>query len=385
MAIEGPLRELGIHDVFQLLDLSKKTGVLRISSDLRQNAGTVYFEGGAVVHAEIRSNPHPLGRVLVRAGKVTEADLERARAMQERQSGHRLGEILVSIRAISPRELERQAKRQIEEVIFEIMGWEEGYFSFEEEALTDVPAEAAVRTPIGALLMEGARRIDEWSRIQRRIPNVQMIPVFQPAPAGDDGLIDLLPPEWETLAAIDGEQDIRALAATLGRSEFDVAKTLFGLASTGIITFVEPEVFDKGGSSGDEDVDGLLATARTRIEAGALEEALVAAQFAARLDPHDPLVRATLARVHLAAGRPSEADEELRRAIRLDPECALAHRLLGYTCCALGRFDEAAEAWAYWATVASDDPEEQWRAGRVGRVREAALLLGQAIRGGDDD
>ena len=32
MAIEGPLRELGIHDVFQLLDLSRKTGMLRVTS-----------------------------------------------------------------------------------------------------------------------------------------------------------------------------------------------------------------------------------------------------------------------------------------------------------------------------------------------------------------
>jgi hypothetical protein len=385
MAIEGPLRELGIHDVFQLLDLSKKTGVLKITSDLRQNAGTIYFEGGAVMHAEIRSNPHPLGRVLVRAGKITEADLERARSTQERQSGQRLGEILVGIRALSPRELERQAKRQVEEVVFEIMGWEEGYFSFVEEALRDVEAEAAIRVPIGALLMEGARRIDEWSRIQRRIPNVHMIPVFQPAPAGDDGLIDLLPPEWETLAAIDGDQDIRSLAATLGRSEFEVAKTLFGLASTGIITFLEAPSTERAGASGDEEVDSLLVTAQLRIEAGALEEALVAAQFAARLEPHDPLVRATLARVHLAAGRPGAADAELRRALRLDPECGMAYRLIGYASCALGRFDEAAEAWERWAVVASDDPDEERRAGLVRRAREAALLLARAIRGTDDD
>ena len=33
MAIEGPLRELGIHDVFQLLDLNRKTGVLRVTLD----------------------------------------------------------------------------------------------------------------------------------------------------------------------------------------------------------------------------------------------------------------------------------------------------------------------------------------------------------------
>jgi len=48
MAIEGPLKELGIHDVFQLLDVSRKTGVLRITSKIRHNQGTVYFDGGAV-------------------------------------------------------------------------------------------------------------------------------------------------------------------------------------------------------------------------------------------------------------------------------------------------------------------------------------------------
>src|SRR5918998_2421119 len=100
MAIEGPLRELGIHDVFQLLDLSRKTGALRVTSALRDNEGTVYFRAGKVIHAVIRSNPHPLGAVLLRAGKLSEADLERARSMQRSGSDNRrLGEILVAIGA----------------------------------------------------------------------------------------------------------------------------------------------------------------------------------------------------------------------------------------------------------------------------------------------
>ena len=53
MAIEGPLRELGIHDVFQLLDLSRKTGALRVTSELRDDAGDVLFDGGRVIHASI--------------------------------------------------------------------------------------------------------------------------------------------------------------------------------------------------------------------------------------------------------------------------------------------------------------------------------------------
>src|SRR6266702_2756794 len=167
MAIEGPLRELGIHDVFQLLDLSRKTGVLRVNSELRHNAGTLYFEAGAIIFAEIRSNPHPLGAALLRAGKITEADLDRARDMQERLGDkRRLGEILVSLGAITAREMQRQVRFQIEEVAFEIMSWQEGYFSFSEGELTDTPADALVSIPVEALMMEGARRIDEWSRIE---------------------------------------------------------------------------------------------------------------------------------------------------------------------------------------------------------------------------
>src|SRR5205085_2043478 len=83
----------------------------------------------------------------------------------------RLGEILVSLGAITPRELERQVRFQIEEVVFEMMSWREGYFSFTEGPLSDVPTDAMVRIPTEALLMEGARRIDEWSRIEGRIPH----------------------------------------------------------------------------------------------------------------------------------------------------------------------------------------------------------------------
>ncbi len=254
MAIEGPLRELGIHDVFQLLDLSRKTGVLRVASELRNNAGTIYFEDGAIVYAEIRSNPHPLGSLLLRTGRVNEADLDRARDMQVRGGDRRrIGEILVELGVVTPRELQRQVRFQIEEVVFEVMGWREGYFSFTEGPLTEVPAESAVRIPTEALLMEGARRIDEWARIEKRLPHLGVVPAFA-APAGSEGDLDLLPPEWEVLALIDGQRDVRAIAAGLGRSDFDVAKTMFGLESAGLVVLTDPgtrpRASDAGGGTG---------------------------------------------------------------------------------------------------------------------------------------
>src|SRR6266481_6124250 len=191
MAIEGPLRELGIHDVFQLLDLSRKTGTLRVTSELRHNEGKIYFDNGVVVSAEIRSNPHPLGALLLRTGKIAEADLERARDMQQRQGDkRRLGEILVSLGVITQREVES------------------------------------------------------------RIPHVGVVPSLAPPPEGGGGELDLLPPEWEVLALIDGQRSIRGLATELGRSDFEVAKTLFGLESAGVIVLMDPGTSKRGRPSG---------------------------------------------------------------------------------------------------------------------------------------
>jgi hypothetical protein len=112
MAIEGPLKELRIHDVFQLLDLSRKTGILRVTSDLRSNEGKVWFEAGAILFAQLRNNPHPLGEMLMRAGKISEADLQRARDMQQQGDKRPIGEILVKIGAITNKELDRQVRFQ---------------------------------------------------------------------------------------------------------------------------------------------------------------------------------------------------------------------------------------------------------------------------------
>jgi len=376
MPIEGPLRELGIHDVFQLLDLSRKTGVLRVTSELRHNAGTVYFEDGAIIFAEIRSNPHPLGALLLRTGKITEADLERGRDMQRRQGDQRrLGEILVSLGAITPRELQRQIRFQIEEVVFELMSWQEGYFSFTEGTLTDLPTDATVRIPTEALLMEGARRIDEWSRIESRIPHLGVIPTLAPPAGGAEGELDLLPPEWEMLAMIDGERDLRTIASELGRSEFDVAKTLFGLESAGIVVLVDPGTAKRERTTLTSDLAELVARAEAALGRRELEEARTLAEQAAGVHPHDPTVHLLLGRIDLAAGRPAAVDE-LRRALRLDPLLVAAHRFLGYALVATGRFAEAVEQWDQWERLAARSESELAQLDEVRRAKTAAQTLG---------
>ena len=383
MAIEGPLRELGIHDVFQLLDLSRKTGLLRVTSELRHNAGTIYFEDGKIIFAEIRSNPHPLGALLLRTGKISEADLERGRDMQQRQGDkRRLGEILVSLGAVTPRELQRQVRFQVEEVVFEVMSWREGYFSFTEGPLTDVPTEAMVSIPTEALLMEGARRIDEWSRIEGRIPHLGVVPALAPPldsgggdSGGGGGGLDLLPPEWEMLAMIDGTRDVRGIAAELGRSDFEVAKTLFGLESAGVIVLADPGTVKRERTTLVADLAALVARAEDALAQRDLEGARGIAEQATGVHPHDPAVHLLLGRIALAAGRGADAVDELRRAIRLDPLLVAAHRILGYALVATGRFGEAVEQWDQWERLAARSESELSQVDDVGRAKAAARTL----------
>jgi len=353
MAIEGPLRELGIHDVFQLLDLSRKTGVLRVVSELRDNEGVVAFHGGRIVYASIRSNPHPLGAVLLRAGKVAGDDLEAARALQQAPGeSRRLGEILVAMGVITQRELDRQVRRQVEAVVFELMSWQEGFFSFAEIDLDGMTVDATTTVATEALLMEGARRVDEWTQIQQHIPHVGVVPSLAPVDAEHPTTLDLLPNEWEILAAIDGERDLRGVAASLGRSEFEVAKIAFGLVSTGVIVVREPAVLTASRNEPAE-LATLLNDAREAVRDQRAEDALSFAATAIALAPRDPEARLLMARALFHLDRDVEGEEELRLSLQYDPRNANA-LMEGARLAA--RRGELAMAISYWQRVVVVNP-----------------------------
>ena len=342
MALEGPLKEFHIQDVFQLLDLGRKSGVLRVTSELRQTAGTVSFERGGVVAATLGRDPQPIGQRLVRMGKISADELQRALALQHSGDSRRLGDILVASGAIARRELDRQLKGQVEEAIFELLGWSEGYFRFEDGAPCEGVVEAPVRIPTEGLLMEAARRSDEWSRIEAKVPHLRVVPRLPPADAAAGERLDLTPLEWEVLAAVDGERDLHALAAALGRSEFDVARTVYTLTVTGVI------VVDSGAGTPGKDNGG----------------------------PQSMLVPARQA---LAQGEYEKAANALQEVLRSDPLMPEARRLFGVCQAALGRFRSAAETWKAWARLGTHTSAEEALSPAVERLRQAAETLAEEM------
>jgi len=341
VALEGPLKEFHIQDVFQLLDLGRKTGVLRVTSELRQTAASVTFERGGVVAATLGKNSQRFGARLVRAGKISAKDLDRALALQEKGDSRRLGDILVSLGAISRRELDRQLKAQTEETILDLLSWTEGHFRFEEGATSEALVDTPLRIPTEGLLMESARRMDEWSRIESNVPHLRVVPKLPPPDAPVNGKLDLVPLEWEVLAAVDGERDLHALADTLGRSEFDVARTVYALAAAGVVVLEE--------------------------HAGAGENAR---ENGVSLGP---------ARAALAKAEYEKAAHALQEVLRTDPLMPEARRLFGLCQVALGRFRSAAETWSSWARLGTRTPGEEALAPAVERLRQAAEILAEEL------
>src|SRR5690606_29348690 len=134
MAIEGPLKELSIQDVLQLLDLAHKTGVLTVRSDRWNDEAIIHFSKGTIIFAVRRRSTRRLGQLLIRAGKLTQRELDRALEIQRANPTRRLAEVLLEMGSIAEDVLEQQLRFQMEETVYEVMAWTEGYFKFEERA-----------------------------------------------------------------------------------------------------------------------------------------------------------------------------------------------------------------------------------------------------------
>jgi hypothetical protein len=326
----------------------------------------VLFDRGRVISASIRSSPNPLGAVLVRAGRISERDLERARRIQqEGGESKRLGEILLAIGAISARELERQVRLQIETVVFELMSWREGFFSFEERDVGNAQLEAAVHVSTESLLMEGARRIDEWSRIADKVPHLAVVPILAPVNETHATLLDLLPNEWEVLAIVDGVNDLRGIAAALGRSEFDVAKVVYGLLTTGVVELRGGARTPVAVQATTPDPQRYLSLAEAALGDGLYDEALNAARSAIAADPRAAAPRLMAARALRKLRRHAEAADELRRAAEADPKHPHIQLELGLAALCQGDFRGAVQIWRQYLEAAPATAAE------TSQVREA--------------
>lgn len=318
MAIKGSLKEASLPDVLQLLALGQKTGCLSIAD--RSNFGYIYFDRGRICYASIVNRRDRLGEILARHGLITQDQLDAAIHRQARERDKKLGEILVAQGVISRESLEHYMRMQIEEAVYSLFTWTQGTFNFEADVRPEQQDFLVAINP-ESLLLEGARRVDEWSLIEKKIPSFDLIFVVdrERLEISDAALTDM---QQRLLPLLDGVRDVNQVAEEFGLGEFEVGKALYGLITAGFVH----------------------RSGRTAV----VEDARMTD---ARVEEHRNLGVAFYKTAML-----DEATREFRRVAELRPSDAEAHFFIGLVALRQARWQEAVEAMRHAAEKGGSSP-----------------------------
>jgi len=173
MSFQGSITELPVPDIIQLVSVSGKTGMFTLVRGSER--GYIYLKNGQMVHA-------------------------------------RLGDLTG------------------EEAIYALAIWSSGDFQFTPN---EEPEATTIEKSNTSLLMEAARRLDEWKVLSRKIPGVDHIPVLILRDTAEP--VTLSPVEWNVVTRIDGKKTIEELARAVQLSSFETAKVLYGLITSGLV------------------------------------------------------------------------------------------------------------------------------------------------------
>jgi hypothetical protein len=231
MSLVGNLRTMDLPDILQWIAGGRKTGTLYL--ERRSIQKRIAFEDG-LIHTSWSNDPREsLGQFLVRERLLTEEQLFKALLRQENE-GRLLGAILVSDGLLAEDDLRHALQAKVEETIYDLFLWAEGRFEFKDGDMPkSVPV--AVDLQVQGVIMEGIRRVDEWTRIRAVFPGMATrftLPKGMPADEAD--------PHARALLDLAGAgHSLAAMSLHLRRSEFDTAAKAFELHGRGLLAVAE--------------------------------------------------------------------------------------------------------------------------------------------------
>ena len=231
MSLTGNLRTMDLPEVLQWIAGGRKTGTLHLDRGAVQKR--IAFVHGIIDTSWSNDPRESLGQFLVRDSLVTEEQLFKALLRQETE-GRLIGVILVGDGAVSEDDLRRALQLKVGETIYDLFLWPEGNFRFKDGELPQ-PSGISVDLPVMGVIMEGARRVDEWSRIRTVFPTAgTSFTVTKEVPAD---LTDR--EERRFLALANTGRTLAAIALETRHSEFDTAARAFDLHQRGLLTVAQ--------------------------------------------------------------------------------------------------------------------------------------------------
>ncbi len=261
MGLKGDLSTMGLEDILQWLAVGKKTGVLELKGFLHTKR--VSFADGRITSVWSSDPREYLGQYLLAFNRITEEQLREALATQEDEN-QLLGRILVNRQLITEAEIRRIVQMKVEESIYDTFLWTMGTFEF-LDGQPPPQRSMLLGLEVTGVVLEGARRMDEWKRVRMVIKGGDAILAAVPEAIAE--MLPLASEDADILARLDGYKTVDQLVIEMRVPEFKANKLLFDLCEKGLAALVHP-----GGKLGEQS-SLQLQRARQLVERQKLQEA----------------------------------------------------------------------------------------------------------------
>ncbi len=224
-AMSADLAAVPLAEILQVLGMQRQTGVLHVTNN--RTSITISMRQGQIDFVQSRgaSDEYRLGRYFLEKGALSRDQLDQLLA-ELRGTNKLLGEEIVNRGIVTREELVDVLTKQSSELIYDMLRWPYGRFSFTKEPFRPEADMAKLTLGVSGLVLEGFRRVDEWRLMEGTIHFDQVLVIDQFAL---EGLApgQLARSEQLVLDAVNGQRTVSEVVKESTVGSFDAVKIIY--------------------------------------------------------------------------------------------------------------------------------------------------------------
>jgi hypothetical protein len=238
MALKGNLRDFSVVQLFNLVNLARKTGTLTLEGP--KVAAWVSFREGKLIHAQLGNEDGTLLGVLTKAGKVRPEQSNLIKRHAGDKSDKELGLLLINAGYLSQQDILASIQHYVLEVVYHLFAWIDGFFRFDNDVLPP-DDHITIRLDLENVIIEGSRRIEEIQALADEIPNLDMALTFVERPGANIRNVHLNTQEWKVVSYINPKNSMRQIAKANKMSDTEIRGIVYALLEAGLVELVRAE------------------------------------------------------------------------------------------------------------------------------------------------
>jgi tetratricopeptide (TPR) repeat protein len=335
MAFQGDLGNINLASVFQNLAQNRVTGTLIVRRGKEERY--IYFrEGQITMFSEGAGEEAPLPGLLVRLGVVEKGEMDKA--LKKRKGRTSLSQVLSKMGLAEETQILQAIRTFVYEEIYDLFTWGEGTFDFKEgqavEGVFDPEIAAAdLSIDVNEVILEAARRQDEWDRIRKHVGSQKDIYALRKEREEEAKAITEAPVP-QVLQYIDGRRTVEAIITESGLGRYTVCKVLADLIAKRLLRQLSVAEVQKEAHAAImegrlSDADALLDRA-LEIEHGNIAARRLSGEVKEKLGKTEAAAQEykIAAGLLIESGEAAGAAECLRDTVRLQPHDLAARERL---------------------------------------------------------